>query len=121
MGTLLRVVEPVVKDYCVTICTASLPGATPLQLQGSPRYSSALSVELLPRPPNVPLLRALWSLLDGIWGLLKGSWGVLVQPKHSTTQLDFTASPPGQEQRWRVDIDPGLDPEHEMALLRNRY
>ena len=27
--------------------------------------------------PNVPLLRALWSLLDGIWGLLKGSWGVL--------------------------------------------
>ena len=30
-----------------------------------------------PRPPNVPLLRALWSLLDGIWGLLKGSWGVL--------------------------------------------
>ena len=32
----------------------------------------------VPRPPNVPLLRALWSLLDGIWGLLKGSWGVLV-------------------------------------------
>ena len=32
----------------------------------------------IPRPPNVPLLRALWSLLDGIWGLLKGSWGVLV-------------------------------------------
>ena len=32
----------------------------------------------LPTPPNVPLLRALWSLLDGIWGLLKGSWGVLV-------------------------------------------
>ena len=30
-----------------------------------------------PRPPNVPLLRALWSLLDGIWGFLKGSWGVL--------------------------------------------
>ena len=26
------------------------------------------------RPPNVPLLRAIWSLLDGIWGLLKGSW-----------------------------------------------
>ena len=25
--------------------------------------------------PNVPLLRALWSLLDGIWGLLKDSWG----------------------------------------------
>ena len=30
-----------------------------------------------PTPPNVPLLRALWSLLDGIWGPLKGSWGVL--------------------------------------------
>ena len=32
----------------------------------------------LPRPPNLPLLRALWSLLVGIWGVLKGSWGVLV-------------------------------------------
>ena len=31
-----------------------------------------------PRPPNVPLLRTICSLLDGIWGLLKGSWGVLV-------------------------------------------
>ena len=30
-----------------------------------------------PRLPNVPLLRALWYLLDGIWGSLKGSWGVL--------------------------------------------
>ena len=32
----------------------------------------------VPRPPNVPLLRALRSLLDGTWGILKGSWGVLV-------------------------------------------
>ena len=32
----------------------------------------------LPRPPNLPLLRAVWSLLVGIWGLLKGNWGVLV-------------------------------------------
>ena len=31
-------------------------------------------------PPNVPLLRALRSLLDGIWGSLKGSCGVLVYP-----------------------------------------
>ena len=31
-----------------------------------------------PRPGNVPLLRALWSLLNCIWGLLQGSWGVLV-------------------------------------------
>ena len=30
-----------------------------------------------PRPPNVPLLTALWFLLDGIWGVLTGSWGVL--------------------------------------------
>ena len=34
---------------------------------------------LLPRPPNEPLLRASWSLLDGIWGALEGSWGVLVE------------------------------------------
>ena len=32
----------------------------------------------VPRPPNVPPLRALQSLSDGICGLLKGSWGVLV-------------------------------------------
>ena len=29
--------------------------------------------------PNVPPLRALWSLLVGIWGTLKGSWGVLAE------------------------------------------
>ena len=34
--------------------------------------------KLLPTPPNVPLFRALWSLLDGIWGSLRRSWGVLV-------------------------------------------
>ena len=33
--------------------------------------------------PNVPLLRALWSLLDGIWGVLHGSWGVLVQSQEA--------------------------------------
>ena len=32
----------------------------------------------LPRSPNVPLFRGLWSLFSGMWGLLKGSWGVLV-------------------------------------------
>ena len=30
-----------------------------------------------PRPPNVPLLRGLWSLVVRIWDILKGSWGVL--------------------------------------------
>ena len=30
-----------------------------------------------PTTPNVPLLRALWSLLDGIWGILECTWGVL--------------------------------------------
>ena len=29
----------------------------------------------IPRPPNVHLLRALWSLFVGIRGILKGSWG----------------------------------------------
>ena len=45
----------------------------------SPRTfaNTRLKLDLQPRPPNVPLLRALWSLLDGISGLLKGSWGVL--------------------------------------------
>ena len=33
---------------------------------------------IVPTPPNVPLLKALWSLVDGFWGSLKGSGGVLV-------------------------------------------
>ena len=35
-------------------------------------------VQIPTSTPNVPLLKALWSLVDGVWGLLKGSWGVLV-------------------------------------------
>ena len=42
------------------------------------KVSSLPILGALQRPPNVALLRALWSLLDGIWGSLKGSWGVLV-------------------------------------------
>ena len=38
---------------------------------------SSLGCPHLPRPPNVALFRALWSLLVGIWGILKGSWGML--------------------------------------------
>ena len=41
------------------------------------QHISASGKEYTPAPPNVALLRALWSLLDGIWGVLKGSWGVL--------------------------------------------
>ena len=48
----------------------------------------------IPRPPNVPLLRALWSLLDGTWGLLKGSSGVLVQ----TANMEF--GPPKPYMVW---------------------
>ena len=50
------------------------------------QQSLPLNCPNLPRPPNVPLLRALWSLLDGIWGVLKGSWGVLVDLGACNTQ-----------------------------------
>ena len=45
---------------------------------GKVRSNEVLKTSVQPhrsRPLNVPLLRALWSLLDGIWGSLKGSWG----------------------------------------------
>ena len=32
---------------------------------------------LYTRPPNVPPLMTLWSLLDDVWGVLRGCWGVL--------------------------------------------
>ena len=41
------------------------------------KFCKTCCTEQQPRSPNVPLLRALWSLFYGIWGLLKGSWGVL--------------------------------------------
>ena len=44
-------------------------------LQTALRVFRRLQVLCEPGPPNVPQLRALWSLLDGIWGVLKGSWG----------------------------------------------
>ena len=43
-----------------------------------PRTDSKRKRSCMPRPPNRPLLRALWYLLDGICGVLKASWGVLV-------------------------------------------
>ena len=45
---------------------------------------------LPPRPPNVPLLRALWSLLDGIWGISKGSWGVLARTLNLQNRQHFS-------------------------------
>ena len=36
------------------------------------------SVLFLPRPPNVPLLRAFRSLFGGIWGVSKASGGLAV-------------------------------------------
>ena len=50
---------------------------TCLAVRKSPEESKVPKYEVYPRPPNVPLLGALWSLLVGIWGILKGSWGVL--------------------------------------------
>ena len=44
---------------------------------------------LLPAPSNVPLLRALWFVVDGIVGLLKGSWGVLVEAAFRTAAWAF--------------------------------
>ena len=42
-----------------------------------PQFCNSVKFRSKPRPPNVPLLRTIWSLLDGIWGSLKGSWGLL--------------------------------------------
>ena len=41
--------------------------------------------------PNVPLLRAAWSLLDGIWGVLKGGWGVLEVDRIYGVQIRSTS------------------------------
>ena len=48
-----------------------------MSLHGGAAWNVAKDLSV-PAPPNVALLRAVWSLLDGIWGVLKGSWGVLV-------------------------------------------
>ena len=44
-------------------------------------------------PPNVPLLRALWSLLDCIWGVVEGSWGVLAGPNNHNLSGFWDQSP----------------------------
>ena len=65
-GTLLRQCGDQRKDSC-SLCW------TP----GRRSFHSGILCPYNPRPPNVPLLRALRSLLVGIWGILKGGWGVL--------------------------------------------
>ena len=40
-----------------------------------------------PRPPNVPLFRAVWSLLACIWGASKASWGGAGTRAHSEWAL----------------------------------
>ena len=59
---------------------SSLDGRRRDEQSGSSRAHGHVShgQNSLPRPPDVPLLRASWSLLDGIWGVLQDSWGVLV-------------------------------------------
>ena len=63
-------------------------------------------MQALPRAPNVPLLRALWSLLDGIWGVLKGSWGVLVYARVTTWQL--SEAPMNQKGSLTKDLSQSL-------------
>ena len=53
----------------------------------------------LPRPPNVPLSRAL-SLLDGIWGVLKGSWRVLVVRRVESSLAATESSIPKTLSGW---------------------
>ena len=71
-----------------------------------------LVVWRLPRPPNVPLLRALGSLLDSIWGFLKGSWGVLVGCIDSGCLNPRFEMPMPEERRWQAKrLGMGLKPE----------
>ena len=76
---------------------ASLSSSTPGPDLMSPRQ------ETPPRPPNVPLLRALWSLLVGIWGFLKGSWGVLA-PREP--ELAVTSHQVGRSSMSRRPLQP---------------
>ena len=60
---------------CRSSAAAAASGANALRLdfRGYRTFRPRAVPELPPRPPNVPLLRAFWSLLDGTWGVLKGS------------------------------------------------
>ena len=67
-----------------------------------------------PRPPNVPLIRALWPLFGGTWGLFDSSW-VVLEP---STVIPFWACcellvrlfgiEPRRAQHWKVSGDDGF-------------
>ena len=69
----------VVQASCALSCEASGSG---MDISIDPWYFEMAIASSLgsdpPRPPNVPLSRALRFLLDGIRGVLQGSWGMLV-------------------------------------------
>ena len=69
----------------------------PLAINKSPKNST------IPRPPNVPLFRALWALLGGIWGVLYGCSEVLVVPIPNTVNDKH----PAEHKRSYTTITPG--------------
>ena len=58
----------------------SIGGIWTLRMPSGSGYTWGSKQPKLTRPPNVPLFRALRSLLHGIWGVSKSSWGVLIDP-----------------------------------------
>ena len=68
----------------------------------------------LPRPPKVPLFRALWYLFDGIWGLLKGSWGVLVLMKAPYEQKHLGGASRHRGPARRYEKNTGLTQTSEI-------
>ena len=69
-------------EYLWHIASLSLPPILgyDAQIRITPQGwdQSRHKIGAIPRPPNVSLLTALWSLLVGRGGIVKGSWGVLV-------------------------------------------
>ena len=64
------------------------PGLLGLKRMPRPLWVGPVRALDILRPPKVPPLRALWSLLVGIWGILKCSWGVL---DNSVAELWYVA------------------------------
>ena len=67
-----------------------------------PPFDSVLG-RSLPRPPNVRLLRALWSLFIGIWGFLKGTLGLLVWVLHQMCKPN-KHNKRNTELHWKVQV-----------------